>query len=122
MDVFKLHGSLVGDYSDFVTSFHTIQDERVRQFVDEQLKEGLLWPEPLLQLNPNFKKGASIDELCQEGVLHEQCKEIFRLRSISNQQQDLSLQTGSSFVKEAEPVTGFRKLGSIKGMNSFVMN
>ena len=84
MDVFKLHGSLVGDYSDFVTSFHTIQDERVRQFVDEQLKEGLLWPEPLLQLNPNFKKGASIDELCQEGVLHEQCKEIFRLRSEGN--------------------------------------
>ena len=37
MDVFDLHQTLVGDYSNFVTSFHAIKDERIQKFVDDEL-------------------------------------------------------------------------------------
>src|SRR5215204_5075448 len=44
------------------------------------LDEGLLWPDPLIQLNPSFEAGESIDELVDEGVLHEECARIFRVK------------------------------------------
>ena len=34
-----------------------------------ELKNGLLWPEPLLQLNPSFEPGGYIDELIDAGQL-----------------------------------------------------
>ena len=37
------------------------------------------WPEPLLQLNPTFSPGGTIDDLVAEGVLHEECSRIFRI-------------------------------------------
>jgi hypothetical protein len=38
----------------------------------------LLWPHPIVQLNPAFEPGGTIDELVNERVLHERCREIFR--------------------------------------------
>jgi ATP-dependent helicase YprA (DUF1998 family) len=42
------------------------------------LAQGLLWPDPLIQLNPSFEAGETIDELVGEGTLHEECARIFR--------------------------------------------
>ena len=42
------------------------------------LAEGLLWPDPLIQLNPSFEAGETIDELVGEGILHEECARVFR--------------------------------------------
>ena len=44
----------------------------------QRLHAGLLWPEPLLQLNPSFEPGAWIDELVADNILHEECRKIFR--------------------------------------------
>jgi len=63
MNVFKLRDRLVGDYSSYISSFIQIQDERIQKYVDEQLEQGLLWPDPLIQLNPSFKPGVWIDDL-----------------------------------------------------------
>jgi superfamily II DNA/RNA helicase/very-short-patch-repair endonuclease len=78
MDVFALRDQLVTDYRHYAASFFTIRDQRVRAFVEEQLKSGLLWPDPMLQLNPAFEPGGYVDELVAEGVLHPQCERIFR--------------------------------------------
>ncbi len=78
MNVFDLRNSLVDDYASYISSFIQIRDERIRDYVDEQLKSGLLWPEALLQLNPAFEPGHWVDELVDEGVLHRACKIIFR--------------------------------------------
>lgn len=79
MDVFSLRDQLVKDYSNYIQGFINISDERVRQYVQSQLMEGLLWPESLIQLNPLFEKGGTIDELAGEkGILHPECKKIFR--------------------------------------------
>lgn len=77
MDVFQLHKQLIDDYSDYAKSFINIRDPRIKKRVDAEIDGGLLWPTPLIQLNPFFKPGATVEELCQRGVLHEKCKDIF---------------------------------------------
>lgn len=84
MDVFELHRDLIADYSSYTKSFIRISDARIREAVDREIKQGLLWPEPLLQLNPSFEPGAKIDELVKEGVLHEDCGRIFRIKDHEN--------------------------------------
>jgi len=71
MNVFELRNQLVEDYKSYVSSFIQIRDERIRAHVDDQLKAGLLWPEPLIQLNPAFQLAHYINELVDEGILLE---------------------------------------------------
>src|SRR5437773_6944397 len=80
MNVFELRDRLTGDYSDFVRSFIHIRDDRIREAVQADLEGGLLWPDPLIQLNPSFEPGDWVDELVAQGVLHEECKRIFRIK------------------------------------------
>ncbi len=79
MDVFQLRNHLVGDYGSYVESFIKIRDGRIEKEVKRKLDDGLLWPEPLIQLNPSFEVGESIDELVGDGSLHEECARIFRV-------------------------------------------
>ena len=55
-----------------------IRDPVIAARVDRELEQGLLWPDPIVQLNPAFESGGTVDELVAEGVLHERCAEIFR--------------------------------------------
>ncbi|MGV8119948.1 MAG: hypothetical protein AB2L14_09340 [Candidatus Xenobiia bacterium LiM19] len=47
MDVFSLRNGIINDYSNYVGSFINIRDQRILQKADMELKDGLLWPEPL---------------------------------------------------------------------------
>lgn len=85
MDVFDLHSQVIGDYAAYTRSFIRIADERIHKAVDEDISAGLLWPDPLLQLNPSFEPGATIDQLVEEGVLHEECGSIFRIKQSENE-------------------------------------
>ncbi|MFQ5740510.1 MAG: DEAD/DEAH box helicase [Acidobacteriota bacterium] len=78
MNVFELRDRLIEDYSSYIESFIQIRDERIRDYVGEQLREGLLWPDPIIQLNPSFEPGKTINEMVDEGVLHPECGRIFR--------------------------------------------
>ena len=80
MNVFDFRDRLVADYAAYVTSFISIRDPRIRERVDQDLAEGLLWPEPSIGLNPSFAKGGWIDDLVAEGVLHSECSRIFRVK------------------------------------------
>jgi len=79
MDVFEIRKGLIKDYASYTSSFIKIEDEVIGKKVQEEMEAGLLWPDPLLQLNPAFETGASIDELVEEGILHEECARIFRV-------------------------------------------
>ena len=68
MDVFELRDRLVRDYSAYVESFIKIREPEIKKRVDASLNDGLLWPDPLIQLNPSFGPGESIDELVQAGT------------------------------------------------------
>src|SRR5438093_1262566 len=78
MDVFGLRDRVISDYSDYVRSFIRIKDEAIHAYVDEQLGQGRLWPDPLVQLNPSFEPGATVEELAARGVLADECRRIFR--------------------------------------------
>jgi ATP-dependent helicase YprA (DUF1998 family) len=78
VNVFELRDRLVDDYADYTRSFVVIRDERIRERVDAELEQGLLWPDPIVQLNPAFEPGGTIDDLVAEGLLHPRCAQIFR--------------------------------------------
>ena len=91
MDVFNLRHQLVDDYSTYISSFINIKDERIQKHVQKELQEGVLWPDPLIQLNPSFEPGAWIDDLVKEGSLHPLCQKIFRLKSDKKTTEDKPL-------------------------------
>lgn len=78
MTIFSLRNRLVDDYRAYVESFIEIRDPAIRDRVGQEFAGGLLWPEPLLQLNPFFAPGDDVDTLVREGVLHPECGRIFR--------------------------------------------
>jgi ATP-dependent helicase YprA (DUF1998 family) len=78
MNIFDFRNRLIGDYASYIKSFIQIRDPHISNFVQGKLQEGVLWPEPLIQLNPLFARGESIDELVAQGVLHRECARIFR--------------------------------------------
>lgn len=52
MDVFQLHEKLIKDYRSFTEGAAPIRDDRIAQFVEEQLDAKTQWPDPWLSLNP----------------------------------------------------------------------
>jgi ATP-dependent helicase YprA (DUF1998 family)/very-short-patch-repair endonuclease len=84
MDVFRLRDALIADYTAYIKSFITIQDKYIRNHVEAELQKGVLWPDPLIQLNPNFQPGAWIEELVAQGALHAQAGQIFRLDKVKS--------------------------------------
>ena len=84
MNIFHFRDRLVADYADYVTSFIAIRDERIQEEVKNELERGFLWPEPSIGLNPAFAKGAWIDELVSQGLLHTECGRIFRIKRNSD--------------------------------------
>ncbi|MGV9613198.1 DEAD/DEAH box helicase [Nocardia xishanensis] len=85
MDAFGVLDKILGDYQDFVSGFLNIKDPTVRQKVETEVANGLLWPEPWLALNPAFEPGGTVTDLFNRGVLHPAAREIFRVRSEEDQ-------------------------------------
>ena len=78
MDVFEFRKKLVSDYAGFTRSFTRICANDIKAFVDEAYASERYWPAPLVQVNPNFKSGATVESLVASGVLHPECGRIFR--------------------------------------------
>jgi ATP-dependent helicase YprA (DUF1998 family) len=111
MDVFALRDSVVGEYKRFATSFTTIQADDIRQQVEAIYAKDQYWPEPLIQLNPNYKRSTTVGKLVSSGALDPTCAAIFRseqtpesplgepLTLYKHQEQALALAAeGQSFV------------------------
>ncbi len=79
MNVFDLRKRLVDDYASYTRSFIKIADPIIRAKVDSELDAGAFWPEPLLQLNPTFRPGGTIDDLVADDTLYPECARIFRI-------------------------------------------
>lgn len=78
MNVFEFRNDVLREYESYVTSFVHIQDPAIRAYVDRNIRDGTFWPDPLVQLNPNFLSGGQVSDLVAEGLLHLNCNEIFR--------------------------------------------
>ena len=91
LDVFQLRNAVVKDYGDYVNSFINIHDDRVREFVEEEMAKGALWPDPALQLNPAYEPAETLGELAASGVIREETAAFFghSLRLHRHQRQAL---------------------------------
>ena len=79
MNVFEFRQNLIREYSDFTRSFTRIKADDIRAIVDGEYTSQKYWPEPLIQVNPNFKEGGTVQQLVDAGHLHSKCAEFFRL-------------------------------------------
>jgi Lhr-like helicase len=77
MDVFDLARSLVEQYEGFSRSFANIRAEDIKAQIDAEYELKRFWPEPVLQINPEYKAGATVAELVARGRIHPGCAEIF---------------------------------------------
>jgi superfamily II DNA/RNA helicase len=104
MDVFSLRDSIVGEYRKFATSFTTIHAGDIRAQVEAIYAQGRFWPDPLIQINPSYKRGANIETLIAGGALDPRTAEIFRidgapLSLYKHQEQAIALASqGESYV------------------------
>lgn len=67
MKAFKNHQSIIEDYKKFLKSFFTISDRRIKEEVEKKFEENSSCdsyiPEPLIQFNPSYKTGLSLDDI-----------------------------------------------------------
>lgn len=112
MNVFDLRHRLVSDYARYTKSFIKIADPTILAKVDAELDAGAFWPEPLLQLNPTFQPGGTIDDLVADGTLHPECAKVFR---IDKSPSDL---TGKHLLLHTHQTAGIRKA---KQQQSYVL-
>lgn len=78
MDVFQFRERLIRDYESFSRSFTNPNAEDIRAYLKARYDEGVFWPAPLIQLNPSFVTGGSIEDLVEQQLLHKECAAIFR--------------------------------------------
>jgi len=90
-NVFEFRDSVIDEYEQFSRSFTTIGALDIRDFVDAEYTAGRFWPEPLIQINPSYKRGSTVQELVLEGTLHPECGAIFRAGKPEGKPRDLAL-------------------------------
>jgi hypothetical protein len=77
-DVFSFRNQLIDEYSSFSRSFSKVAAIDILHKVEEEYARGRYWPEPLIQINPNYKRSGTVQQLAKDGVLHADCAHIFQ--------------------------------------------
>lgn len=76
-NIFELHKGILDDYKLYIDSFINIADKRILAKVKEGFESRNLYPEPLVQFNPSFESGGSVEDLINKGVLSKEFNNIF---------------------------------------------
>ena len=104
LDVFSLRDTVVEEYQRFATSFTDIHAPDLRDQIRAIYAEQRYWPEPLIQINPSYKRTTDVARLAQAGVLHPDCASVFHsdgapLSLYKHQEQAIALAAADeSFV------------------------
>ncbi|MEW6519201.1 MAG: DEAD/DEAH box helicase [Thermodesulfobacteriota bacterium] len=92
-NVFKFRDRLIDEYSTFSRSFTRIGARDLFEEVEKQYNAGRYWPEPLIQINPNYQRKESVQTLVEQGLLHPSCAEIFQVGKSEGHPSPLNLYT-----------------------------
>jgi ATP-dependent helicase YprA (DUF1998 family) len=90
-DVFSFRNQLIAEYSSFSRSFSKVAAQDILVKVEEEYARGRYWPEPLIQINPNYKRSGTVQQLAEQGVLHADCAHIFQTGKTEGKSSDLHL-------------------------------
>lgn len=123
-NVFQFRENLIRDYSSFSRSFTKIAASDLSEVVEAEYRKARYWPEPLIQINPNYQRARSVDELVEEKSLHPTCAKIFRTKDKDGALQSLRLfqhqQEALSKAKNGESYVVTTGTGSGKSLAFFV--
>ncbi|MEA3410181.1 MAG: DEAD/DEAH box helicase [Pseudomonadota bacterium] len=92
-NVFTFRDNLVEEYSVFSRSFTRISADDIRHEVEHQYDAGRYWPEPLIQINPNYQRKVTVQQLARDGDIHGLCGDIFQVGKTGGNPQPLHLYT-----------------------------
>ena len=76
-NVFDIHKSILDGYKEYIDSFINISDKRILDKVVDEFSKGKIIPDPLIQFNPSFENGGTVDDLIKAGVLSKEFANIF---------------------------------------------
>lgn len=80
MNAFDFRDKIIASYQQFSRSFVRIAADDIQKTVDTEYAQNRYWPEPLIQINPNYKPASSTQELAESSALHQTTAKIFRVR------------------------------------------
>ena len=100
MDILNFHKKLISQYKSYIQSFLKIKDSSILKFVDEEIDNKKLWPDPLIQFNPTFEKGRPLKQLVDAGHLNKEIDSIFSGFNLYKHQEEAILlgSNGKEFV------------------------
>ena len=76
MNILHYHKQLINNYKSYIQSFLSIKDPKNSKFVEKEINNKKLWPEPLIQFNPTFETGKALFTLINGGYLHKKLNKI----------------------------------------------
>ena len=88
MNIISLYDQLKDSYKSYLSSFVTIKDKRIEEYVNESIQKEKLWPKALIQFNPNFAKGIGVAEMIAKGLPIHPDLELFFSNSFYQHQQE----------------------------------
>ena len=68
-NVFQFRDQLIERYGSFSRSFVRIAAPDIQAEVEHQYAQGRYWPEPLVQINPNYQRKGTVQNLAAQGGL-----------------------------------------------------
>ncbi|WP_312892352.1 DEAD/DEAH box helicase [Paraburkholderia podalyriae] len=71
---------MVDEYKHFATSFTAIHAQDIKEQVEAIYAKNRYWPEPLIQINPSYKRSTDVRCLVEAGVLEPACADIFQVK------------------------------------------
>jgi hypothetical protein len=78
VNAFDLDRRLVESYATFSRSFSKVRAPDLKAAIDRQYDSGFFWPDALLELNPHYEAGPTVDELAASGELDPLTAKVFR--------------------------------------------
>lgn len=92
MNIINTYNRLKGSYKNYISSFITIKDPRIKKKVTDAITNEEMWPDALIQFNPNFELGIGVDEMIANGLpLHPELVNFFNQRFYKHQQEAIEL-------------------------------
>lgn len=86
-NVFNFRNQLIAEYSSFSRSFSIISAADISHKVNHEYNECRYWPELLIQINPNYRRNKTVQQLANEGALHTACAELFKAKKADVKQR-----------------------------------
>ena len=92
MDIIDLYEKLKSGYKGYLESFVSIKDKRIEETVSEAIHDESLWPDALIQFNPNFEKGIGVNDMIAAGLpIHRDLSLFFDNPFYKHQQEAITL-------------------------------